>query len=79
MKSLSTPATPTHPVGLSDRPSLSFLKIGPLVFSDIVHDDSWPWYLVTDRARFLKKNLMAQIWVKWAKFQPKIGFFLLFS
>ena len=24
----------------SVRPSLSFLKIGPLVFSDIVHDDS---------------------------------------
>ena len=25
-------------------------------FSDIVHDDSWPWYLVTDEARFLKKS-----------------------
>ena len=25
-------------------------------FSDIVHDDSWPWYLATDEARFLKKN-----------------------
>ena len=35
------------------RPSL---KIGLLVFSDIVHDDSWPWYLVTDRERFLKNN-----------------------
>ena len=35
-------------------PSLSFLKIGSLVFSDIVHDDSWPWYLMTDRARFFK-------------------------
>ena len=38
-------------------PSLSFLKIGLLVFSDIVHDDSWPWYLLTDKARFLKKVL----------------------
>ena len=41
---------------LSVRPSLSFLKIGSLVFSDILHDDSWPWYLVTDEARFLKKK-----------------------
>ena len=43
-------------VGLSGRPSLGFLKIGWLVFSDIVHEDSWPWYLVTDGARFKKKN-----------------------
>ena len=53
-------------VCLSVCPSLSFLKIGSLVFSDIVHDDSSPWYLVTDRARFLKKN-----W--WPKFGPKSG------
>ena len=32
----------------SVRPPLSFLKFGSLVFSDIVHDDSWPWYLVND-------------------------------
>ena len=37
------------------RPSLSFLKIGSLVFP-IVHDDGWPWYLVTDEARILKKK-----------------------
>ena len=48
--------------------SLSFLKIGSLVFSDIVHDDSWPWYLVTDR-----------IWAKWAKVRPKTRFFAIFS
>ena len=48
--------------------SLSFLKIGSLVFSDIVRDDSWPWYLVTDR-----------IWAKWAEIRPKTGFFLPFS
>ena len=42
MKSLSS-------VRLSVRP------IGSLVFSDVVHDDSWPWYLVTDETRFLKK------------------------
>ena len=44
-------------VGLSGRPSLGFLKIGWLVFSDIVHEDSWPWYLVTDGARFKKKKI----------------------
>ena len=49
MKSLSS-------VGPSVHPSLNFLKIESLVFSDIVHDDSWPWYLVTDGARFSKKN-----------------------
>ena len=27
--------------------SLSFVKIRSLVFSDIVHDDCWPWYLVS--------------------------------
>ena len=37
-------------------PWLSFLKTGSLVFSDIVHDDSWQWYLVTSEARLLKKK-----------------------
>ena len=37
-------------VRLPVYPSLSFL-----VFTYIVHDDSWPWYLVTDKTRFLKK------------------------
>ena len=35
--------------------SLSPVKIGSLFFSDIVHEDSPPWYLVTDKTRF-KKN-----------------------
>ena len=65
-------------VGLSGRPSLGFLKIGWLVFSDIVHEDSWPWYLVTDEARFKKKKLKSQMWVKWTKIRPKFSF-LLFS
>ena len=43
-------------VCLSVRLSLSFLRIGSLVFSDIVHNDNWSWYLVTDGARFLKKK-----------------------
>ena len=44
-------------------PSLTFLKIGSLAFSDIVHDDSW-WHLVTEKTRFKKKK----IW--WPKFGP---------
>ena len=44
-------------VCLSVRTSLNFLKIGSLIFSDIVHDDNWPWYLVTDEAIFLKKKI----------------------
>ena len=60
-------------VGLSDSLSLSFLKVGSLVFSGIVHDDSWPWFLATDDARFLKKKLTAQILAKWAKIGQKIG------
>ena len=38
------------------RPSLSFFKIESLVFSDIVPNDSRPWFLVTDEARFLKEK-----------------------
>ena len=51
MKSLSSVCLSVCP---SDRPSLTFLRIGSLVFSDKVHDYSWPWCLVTDKARFLK-------------------------
>ena len=49
---------------LSVRSSLNFLKIESLVFSDSAHDDSWPGYLVTDGARFLKKKLAVQISVE---------------
>ena len=59
--------------------SLSFLNNGSLVHSYIVHDDSWPWYLVTDKARFLKKPLAACIWPNGPKSGPKLGFFSLFS
>ena len=68
MKSLSSVCPSVHP-------SLSFLKIGSLVLSDIVHDDSWPWYLVTNEARFLKKKLAARIWGEWGKMEPKIRVF----
>ena len=59
--------------------SLNFFKIGSLIFSDVVHDNSWPWYLVTDEARFLKKNVVAGIWAKGAKIGPKTRFFTIFS
>ena len=55
-------------VSLSVCPSLTFLKIGLLVFS-IVHDDNWPWYLVTDKARFFKKNW----WPEFGSNGPKLG------
>ena len=42
---------------LSGCLSLGFLKIWSLVVSDNVHDDNWPWYLVTDEARFFKTNV----------------------
>ena len=48
------PVCPSLSICPSVRPSLNFLKIGPLVFSDIVHDDRW--YLVIDAAKFLKKK-----------------------
>ena len=62
----------------SVRTSLIFLKTGSLAFSDIVPDDSWPLYLVTNEARFLKKKkkLAARI---WAKIRPETLGFLLFS
>ena len=71
---------------LSVRPSvclwLSFLMIGSLVFSYIVLGDSWRWYLVTDKARFLKKKKRKKKKKKrWPKFgsnrpksDPKLGF-----
>ena len=39
-------------------------------FSDIVHDDSWPWYLVTDEAIFLNKTFW---WLKFWSNRPKLG------
>ena len=61
-------------VRLSIRPSvhvsLGFLKIGSLVFSDIVHYDSLPWDPVTDAATFLIKiyggSNLGQVGKRWA-------------
>ena len=57
------------------RPSLNFLNIGSLVLFNILHDNSWPWYLVTDKARFLMKK---KIGPNGPQSDPKLGF-LLFS
>ena len=40
--------------------SLIFLKIGSVLFSDVVQDDSWLWSLVTEESKFLKKELADQ-------------------
>ena len=69
-------------VCLSLSPSVTkFSKDVSLVFSDIVLNDSWPWYLVTHRARFLKKKKKnaGLIWAKCAKIRPKNKFFTIFS
>ena len=61
------------PVCPSVCPSLNFLKIG-LLFPDIVHDDSWPWYLVTDETRLLKKIWRPKSRPNRPKLGPKLGF-----
>ena len=40
------------------RPSLSFLTIGSLVFSGIVHNDSWPWSIISNgwRSQIFEKK-----------------------
>ena len=59
-------------IHLPIRPSLNSLKIGSLVFSDIAHDDGWPWYLATDTGR-LKKYGDPKLAAKWG-FLPFWGF-----
>ena len=59
-----------------------FLSIGRSTsvkhFSDIMHDDSWTWYLVTDEARFLKKKLATRIRAQWPEIKRKIRFSAVF-
>ena len=62
---------------LSVRSSLSFLKIESLAFSNIVHDNSWPWYLRSYKARFLKKRLATRIWGQRAQIRSKMRFFVI--
>ena len=54
-----------------DKAWATYFKIRSLFFSDIVHDDSRPWYLMTDETRFLKK--------KRANIRPKMRFFIILS
>ena len=70
MKSLSV-CLPIHP-------SRNFFKIRSLVFTEIIHDDSWPWYIVTDEARSLEKNWRPEFGPNGPKSGPK-WVFLLFS
>ena len=44
LSSVCPPVRPSVHLSVSN-----FVKIGSLVFSNILHDDSWPWYLVTDK------------------------------
>ena len=57
-------------------PVTKFSQDWIIFFSDIVHDDSWPWYLVAHEARFLKKK--KNWWPKFGpngpKVDPKLGF-----
>ena len=59
---------------VSVRPSLNVFKIGSLVFSDIVHDDSWSWFVVTEEDRFFKKkNWRPKFGPNGSKLGPKWG------
>ena len=58
----------------SVRPSLSFLKIGSSVFSNIVHDDSWPWYKWLTKPDFWKKKFGPKFGWKGPRSGPKLGF-----
>ena len=56
VKSLSSVCMSVH---LSVCPSITKFSEDWIIifFADVVHDDSWPWYLVTSKARFLKKKI----------------------
>ena len=55
MKSLTSACPSVCP------PVTKFSQDWIIIFSDIVHDHSLPWYLVTDEARFLEKKLAVRI------------------
>ena len=52
--------------------TLSLLKIESLVFSDIVHGDSGPWYLVTEKKQTWRPEL-------GPKSSLKLSFLVIFS
>ena len=51
------------------------LSVRHQIFSRLDH---WPWYLVTDNARFSKKELAARILVQWPQIRPKMRFYTIF-
>ena len=65
-----------RPVKSLDRPSLNFLKIGWLGFSNIEHDNSWLGSLGNNKAILLEKeitggpNFAQRNWIR-----PKMSFF----
>ena len=63
-------------IHLSVRRSLNFLKIGLLVFSDIVRGDIYrtPWYIVIGGAKFLGKNWSPKFWANRSKSGAKLVF-----
>ena len=64
--------TLVHLVHPFSRSPQILLKIGSIVFSYIVHNNSWPWYLVTDEAGL-------NLGHKWAKIGPESRFFTIIS
>ena len=78
LKSLSSICLSACP---SVRPSVTKFSQDCIIRfdSDIVLHDSWPWYLVTDKARYLTKKFTARIWAKWVKTGPGTRFFAIFS
>ena len=84
MKSLSSLCMTVCPsVCLSVCPSVTNLSqdwiIIHYIIQYIIHDNNWVWYLVMDKAGFLKKELVARIGVKGAKIGPKHKVFAIFS
>ena len=64
--------TASYEITLVRRPVYSSLSF--LVFTYIVHDDSWPWYLVTDKTRFLIKLFGSKFGPNKPNSDPKLGF-----
>ena len=75
------PPVSSGPVLLSVCPScpsallsVSFLKIGSLVFSETLHGVRGPYIVVCDRGRFWKKSSLGKNDQKWSKMTQKHGF-----
>ena len=56
-----------------------FLRIGSLLFSDILHEVRLQQIHKKNRTYFSRKFLLSPTWVTWDIFRPKINIFKLFS